>query len=137
MDNRKIEFAAKALIFCEGKYLALHKSIAKHNLYELPGGRMEFGETAEETVIREVKEETSFIAEPIKLLDTWNFIATDYQITGVIYLCKIKAGSLQLSDEHDKYEWLEFNDINLEKMHEVYKTRMKNWDISEIEAQLQ
>lgn len=47
--------------------------------------------------------------EPIKLLDTWSFIAKDYQITGIIYLCVIKEGSLTLSDEHDKYEWLEFN----------------------------
>lgn len=104
METRKIEFAAKALILNDGKYLALHKSIAKHNLYELPGGRMEFGETAEETLIREVNEETNFIVKPIKLLDTWNFITKDYQITGIIYLCKIKDGSLKLSDEHDKYE---------------------------------
>jgi 8-oxo-dGTP diphosphatase len=134
LETRKIEFAAKALIFNDGKYLALHKSIAKHNLYELPGGRMEFGETAEETLFREVKEETSFTIEPVKLLDTWNFVATDYQITGVIYLCKIKDGSLKLSDEHDKYEWLEFNEENLDKMHEVYKTRMKNWDINKIQS---
>lgn len=66
-----------------------------HYLCELPGGRMAFGETAEET---------SFIVEPVKLLDTWNFVATDYQITGVIYLCKIKDRNLKLSDEHDKYE---------------------------------
>jgi mutator protein MutT len=134
MDTRKIEFAAKAFIINDGKYLALHKSVAKHNLYELPGGRMEFGETAEETLKREVKEETSFTVEPVKLLDTWNCITSDYQITGVIYLCRIKEGSLKLSDEHDKYEWLEFNAENLDKMHEVYKTRMKNWDINKIQC---
>ncbi|MBL4936175.1 NUDIX domain-containing protein [Clostridium sp. YIM B02515] len=134
METRKIEFAARAFILNDGKFLALHMTIAKHNLYELPGGRMEFGETAEETLIREVKEETNFIVEPVKLLDTWNFIAEDYQITGVIYLCKIKEGSLKLSDEHDKYEWLEFNEENLDKMHEVYKIRIKNWDINNIQG---
>jgi 8-oxo-dGTP diphosphatase len=132
METRKIEFATKAFIFNDGKYLALHKSIAKHNFYELPGGRMEFGDTAEETLIREVKEETNFIVEPTKLLDTWNFVATDYQITGVIYLCKIKDGSLKLSDEHDKYEWLEFNAESLDKMHEVFKERMINWNFRDV-----
>ena len=133
METRKIEFAAKALILNDGKYLALHKSIAKHNLYELPGGRMEFGETAEETLIREVNEETNFIVKPIKLLDTWNFITKDYQITGIIYLCKIKDGSLKLSDEHDKYEWVEFNEKGIDKMHDVYKERMINWKMKDIE----
>jgi mutator protein MutT len=132
METRKIEFATKAFIINDGKYLALHKSVAKHNFYELPGGRMEFGETAEETLIREVKEETSFTVEPVKLLDTWNFVESDYQVTGIIYFCNIKDGSLKLSDEHDRYEWLEFNEENLDKMHEVYKTRMKNWDINKI-----
>jgi 8-oxo-dGTP diphosphatase len=127
-----IEFAAKALIFNNGKYLALHKSKANHDFYELPGGRMEFGETAEETLIREVKEETNFVVEKIKLLDTWNFVAEDYQITGVIYLCKIKEGNLKLSDEHDRYEWLEFNEENLDKMHEVYRERMINWNLKDI-----
>jgi len=134
MDSRKIEFATKALILNDGKYLALHKSIAKHNLYELPGGRMEFGETAEETLIREVKEETNLIVEPIKLLDTWNFVAKDYQVTGIIFLCKIKEGSLTLSDEHDKYEWLEFNKQSIYKMHDVYKERMESWNMEDIEG---
>lgn len=136
METRKIEFAAKAFILKDGKYLALHKSIAEHIFYELPGGRMEFGETAEETLIRELKEETNFTVEPIKLLDTWNFIARDYQITGIIYLCRIKDGSLKLSDEHDKYEWLECNETGISRMHDVYKERMINWDIEEIKESI-
>lgn len=132
METRKIEFAVKGFILKEGKFLALHKSVAKHCLFELPGGRMEFGETAEETLIREVKEETNFIIKPIKLIDTWNFISKDYQVTGVIYLCKIIEGSLKLSDEHDKYQWLDFNEIGIGKMHEVYKERMMNWNREEV-----
>ncbi|MBL4936157.1 NUDIX domain-containing protein [Clostridium sp. YIM B02515] len=134
MKKGNIEFASKGFILKDGKYLAMHKSIAKHNFYELPGGRMEFGETAEETLVREVKEETNFIIEPVSLLDTWNFIAEDYQIAGVIYLCKIKERSLTLSEEHDRYEWLDFNEENLDKMHEVYKIRMEKWDINKLKA---
>jgi 8-oxo-dGTP diphosphatase len=134
METQKIEFATKAFILNDGKYLALHKTEAKHNLYELPGGRMEFGETAEETLIRELKEETNFVVEPIRLLDTWNFILRNHQITGVIYLCKIKEGDLKLSDEHDKYQWLEFNDVSINLMHDVFKERMVKWDMKEIEV---
>ncbi|MBZ9625558.1 MULTISPECIES: NUDIX hydrolase [unclassified Clostridium] len=133
METSKIEFATKALILRDGKYLALHKTGAKHDFYELPGGRMEFGETAEETLIRELKEETNFVVEPIRLLDTWNFISKNHQITGVIYLCKIKEGDFKLSDEHDKYEWLKFNEVSINMMHEIFKERMVNWDMKKIE----
>ncbi|GCD11058.1 NUDIX domain-containing protein [Clostridium tagluense] len=133
MDTNKIEFATKALILRDGTYLALHKTGAKHDFYELPGGRMEFGETAEETLIRELKEETNFVVEPIRLLDTWNFISQNHQITGVIYLCKIKEGDFKLSDEHDKYEWLKFNDVSINLMYDVFKERMVNWDMKKIE----
>ncbi|MBU3142699.1 NUDIX domain-containing protein [Clostridium sp. CF012] len=133
MDTSKMEFATKALILREGKYLALHKTGAKHDFYELPGGRMEFGETAEETLIRELKEETNFLVEPIKLLDTWNFISKNHQITGVIYLCEIIEGEFKLSDEHDKYQWLKFNDVSINVMYDAFKERMVNWDMKEIE----
>lgn len=134
METHKIEFATKAFILKDGKYLALHKTEATHNLYELPGGRMEFGETAEETLKRELKEETNFIVEPIKLLDTWNYISKNNQITGVIYLCRINDGDFKLSDEHDKYQWLEFNDASINMMYDVFKERMVKWDMKEIEG---
>lgn len=135
MRAGKIEFAVKALIFKNGKYLALHKTKVEHDFYELPGGRMEFGETAEETLIREVAEETNYMIEPIRLLDTWNFVAEDYQITGIIYYCKIKDGSLKLSDEHDRHEWLEFNEDSINRMHEVYRIKMINWNADKWESE--
>lgn len=136
MKNFKIEFATKAFILKDGKYLALHKTEAKHNLYELPGGRMEFGETAEETLLREIKEETNLLVEPIKILDTWNVIMDSHQITGIIYLCKVKEGNFVLSDEHDRYQWLEFNDASLNMMYGAFKERMQNWNIKKIEESI-
>ena len=57
-ETVSIEFAVKALIFNDNSFLAVHKRSAKSEKMELPGGRLQFGETAEETVIREVMEET-------------------------------------------------------------------------------
>lgn len=45
-DNKKIDIGVKALIFNEDKFLVMHNKGVEEDLWELPGGRMEFGETA-------------------------------------------------------------------------------------------
>lgn len=87
---------------------------------------MEFGETAEEPVVREVHEETGLIIKPVKLLDTWNSVKEDYQITGVIYYCSIESGQVRLSDEHDRYEWLKDDIAEIDKLHKAFRDRMVN-----------
>ncbi len=80
---------------------------AYHGHWELPGGRLEFGESPEQTLKREVFEETKLTFEPIRLLDTW-FLIKDFctQLVGVIYLCVAHSDKVCLSSEHDAYEWI-------------------------------
>ncbi len=132
MRTKTIYFATKALIVNEGKFLAVHKSNVNYDLYELPGGRLEFGETPEETLEREIKEELSIKLNPVKIIDTWTFISDDYQIVGVIYLCTIKDGTITLSEEHDKYKWLPLEKESSQYMHKVFNEKMCNWDFDNI-----
>ena len=129
MNEKRIEFAVKALIINNGKFLAMHQTTIKSLKYELPGGRMQFGETAEETVAREVYEETGLRITPIRLIDVWNFVTDARQITGVIYLCSAKnTENIVLSDEHDQYEWLSSDAESIEKMQRPFKPQMLKWD---------
>ena len=134
MDATKkklIEFSVKALIIHDNKFLALHRRTSKHHMFfELPGGRMEFGETAEETVTREVMEETELTITPISLVDTWNWMGDEsWQVTGVIYLCALsRDDKIILSDEHDEYEWLPITAESFEKMSRLYAPQMRKWD---------
>ena len=128
-DRKLIEFSAKALIICDNKFLALHTRGGKSHKYELPGGRMEFGETAEETVVREILEETGLTITPISLVDTWNFVSETRQITGIIYLCALASDDkISLSEEHDIYEWLPIADESFEKMIRLFTPQMRQWD---------
>lgn len=131
-NHKKIDVGIKALILNNGKFLVMHNNGVKEDLWELPGGRMEFGETAEETLRREILEETGLMVKPIKLLDTWNLIREDYQITGIIYLCELEEGKVRLSDEHDKFKWIGTDKESLENMYDAFKTRMVNWNWDEI-----
>ena len=101
----KLFFAAKGLIVRQSKFLALKRSDAKRDIWEIPGGRMEFGESLTDTLIREVKEETSLLVKPEKLIAHWDMIGKAKQISGVVFLCRIESGAVSLSDEHREYAW--------------------------------
>ncbi len=124
----KIYFAVKGLLIKNNKILIVHKSDVPGDVWELPGGRMDFGETAEETLDREMKEETGYDVIPVRLLDTWNFIKGELQITGIIYLCEIIGGKFLLSKEHDKCEWINIEKKSLEKLAIPFRVRMEKWD---------
>lgn len=132
MSDKLIEFAVKGLVVSNGKFLAVHKAGIKSDRLELPGGRMMFGETAEETLIREMKEEVGFEVVPVKLVGTWNYVANESrQVTGIIYLCTCEdSDNVVLSDEHDHFEWLNPDSESLSKMNRLFGPQMEkfNWD---------
>lgn len=105
----QINFSVKGLIIKNHHFLALHKSSAKDEFLDLPGGKTHVQESAEEALIREVEEETNLIIYPKRVLRTWQFINDDYLIMGVLYLCELVEGDLVLSSEHNYYEWLPLN----------------------------
>ncbi len=58
--DRKPSIRCRAVIENKGRILAVHEQ--KWNLYTLPGGTLEEGETLTECVLREVLEETGVVA---------------------------------------------------------------------------
>ena len=129
-----IYFAVKGVLIKDNKILTVHKSDVPGDVWELPGGRMKFGETAEETLIREINEETGYDVVPLKLLDTWNFIGEAMQITGVMYLCEIVDGEFLLSEEHDMFEWVTIGEKAVKKLAVPFKERMMKWDWESIKS---
>lgn len=107
--------ATKAIIKNkEGKYLILMKSSKEDinpNTYDIPGGRISFGEKLEEAVAREVKEETGLDIKAQKVFEVWTFAKADFQLVGINFLCELIGGEIKLSEEHDSYDWYSYGDI--------------------------
>lgn len=82
-----------------------------YDLWNLPGGGLEEGETPWEGVIREIKEETGLDTEIIKL----NGIYSKPNKSEIVFTfyCKKTGGELCLNDEADKLQY--FNQNNLPK----------------------
>ncbi len=127
----QINFSVKGLIIKDQKFLVLHKVSPRCEYFDLPGGKMKENESAEETLRREVFEETSLLIEPIRVLHQWDFINNDYLIMGVIYLCHLLEGEIYLSDEHDYYDWLPLNEESIQALtpslaHAISRLNLQN-----------
>ncbi len=105
--------AAKAFIVSDGKLLILKRrpnDAHKPGAWDVPGGRLEPGESPFEGLKREAMEEANLAIEIIMPLDVHHFIRDDGQkITLMIFLCKLVRGELKLSEEHTEYKWLDLN----------------------------
>ena len=88
-DKIFLPFAAGILLNAEGKILLQKR--ADKEVWDLPGGIMELGESAVETLIREFKEETGLTVTPLRLFGAYTKYQESYpsgdvpQAVGMVY----------------------------------------------------
>ena len=84
------------------------------DMWEFPGGKIEIGESKEEALIREIKEELEL---DIKILDFLTTVEYDYPSFHLImhcFVCQISGGKLNLNDHNDA-KWITFDELDGEK----------------------
>lgn len=92
MTKPQMTVAAVALIDVEGRVLLGQRPEGKHlaGMWEFPGGKVEKGETPENALIRELKEELDIDVKE-SCLAPFTFISHDYDDFSLIlllYLCR-------------------------------------------------
>jgi 8-oxo-dGTP diphosphatase len=105
--------AVSAAIFREGKVLIVRRARPPaHGLYTLPGGGVELGETLEEAIIREVREETALEIVPVALAGYRQAIARDdagrieRHFVILPFAARWIAGEISLNEELAEAHWL-------------------------------
>ena len=73
--------------------------------WEFPGGKMEPGETPEEALVREIREELSTEIVIDRFLHTVEWDYPDFHLTMHCYLCSLASEALHLN-EHEAARWL-------------------------------
>ena len=72
--------------------------------WELPGGKIEPGETKEEALVREIKEELNSNINIEKFITTVNHEYNTFSLTMHVYLCSLKESDPILL-EHKSSKW--------------------------------
>ncbi len=114
--------AAKAIILNEKNEILILREArsytegTNHGKYQLPGGRIDVGESYIDGLRREVREETGLevdIERPIFVSEWFPTIkGVPHQIIGIFFVCRAKNDAVILSSEHDHYVWNEAQQLN-------------------------
>jgi 8-oxo-dGTP diphosphatase len=85
--------------------------------WSVPGGKVEIGETLEQTVIREVKEETGLTVRAPVIIDAVSQISLDkkgevkYHFVIIDYLVSYERGEAQAASDAAALEWVPLDGV--------------------------
>lgn len=95
--------------------------------WTVPGGLVDLGETAEQAVIREVKEETELEVYNPRLVDVVNYISIDengavlYHYVIIDYIVTSKGGKPKALSDADDLKWVPFSEVGEYNLTETFR----------------
>lgn len=108
MQTKKV---VAAVILKDGKLFATQRGYGNYkDWWEFPGGKIEPGETPQEALRREIREELDTIVSVGELLYTVEYDYPEFHLSMQCYLCTIVSGELTLL-EHEASRWLSKDEL--------------------------
>jgi len=78
--------------------------------WEFPGGKMEEGETPEEALVREIREELDVVISVDSYLATVEYEYPEFHLSMQCFWCSLRDGQLKLL-EHEAARWLPLGNL--------------------------
>lgn len=101
-----------AIIQKENKILATKRGYGEFiNMWEFPGGKIESGETKEQALVREIKEELNIEISVDKFAIDIEYQYPNFYLFMSCFMCSIKEGSIELL-EHNDGKWITNEELN-------------------------
>ncbi len=92
--------------------------------WEFPGGKVAVGESFQEGLIREVREETGLDVALERFLGAAQQEMPQVRVIILFMQCRVEGGEIRLSDEHEAWDWVSRDEfLQLELSGEVEKFR--------------
>ena len=116
---RRIEVVAAVIRDDEGRIFATQRGYGEwKDWWEFPGGKIEPGESREQALRREIREELAADIEVGKLLRTIDYDYPQFHLTMHCFLCRLKEQSPMTNEqssytllEHEAAKWLAPNEL--------------------------
>lgn len=101
-----------AIIQKENKILATKRGYGEFiNMWEFPGGKIESGETKEQALVREIKEELNIEISVDKFAIDIEYQYPNFYLFMSCFMCSIKEGSIEFL-EHNEGKWITKEELN-------------------------
>ena len=111
-ESKKTIDVVAAIIRQDDKLFATQRGYGEwKDWWEFPGGKVESGETHEDALRREIREELATEIEVGNLLTTVEYDYPQFHLTMHCYLCSIVSGQLSLL-EHEDARWLGMDELD-------------------------
>lgn len=108
---KTIKVVAAIIRDANGRVLCTQRGYGEwKDWWEFPGGKLETGETPEEALMREIREELSTEIRVDEFLCTVDYDYPTFHLTMHCYLCSLLTGALHLN-EHKAARWLEISEL--------------------------
>jgi ribonuclease HI len=123
--NQRI--AVRAIIRIDEKVLLLKRSSGRSSIfgrYELPGGKLEYGEQPEDALQRFIQDDIGVAVRTAQLFDVLTYIDRDdrdLQYVFILYLVSLESGKVHLSQAYDRYIWKKMSEIQQDTLTESTK----------------
>ncbi|MCX8206040.1 MAG: NUDIX hydrolase [Candidatus Micrarchaeota archaeon] len=105
--------AADAVILRKGSILLVKRKNAPfRGMLALPGGMLGQGETLEECVVRETREETGLLVRPTRLIGIYSSPKRDPRGTvSAVFACTVAGGRLKAGSDASSVQWVRLRQL--------------------------
>lgn len=121
--------SVRAIIRDDSKTLLLRRANGRQSIlgkYELPGGKIGYGEQPEDALGRYLREDAGLTIQSAQLYDVLTYIDhddRDIQYTFILYLVSLGQGGtkVKLSEKYDHYQWKKIGEVSQGELTESAK----------------
>lgn len=111
---KNIRNAVRVFLIVNNQVVCVKNKIKNEGYYDIPGGKIEKGETKEQAAVREFKEETGIDIKNPEYKGIMSIKYSDIDVNFSIFICKEFEGVPQYFSENDSM-WIDIDKLLLER----------------------